>query len=199
MLMVVVAGLLILALLSAGAKPPAATAATAHSAKASPPAAAARDAPRPKRCPRHFPDCGVGPATEATALAMLATSVSPLDSVYLYAEAGDGWQRGRVYDVFEDHLEPRRLNNGLAATIDHLWQIPAAGRKWTSVELTVADGHFRIAFEYDEPPPPAKQSVTRRADAKARAKYPDLPIWRAGKAPRQAPAEEQALDELPKT
>jgi hypothetical protein len=184
-LMTVVAGLLIWALLSAAAPMP-------------PPASpAAKTAPR-KADPRHRPDYALGPVSAAVAIQMLDTSDSPDGRVYLYAEAGEGWQKGRVYDVYPDHLEARRMSKAIAMGIERLWEVPLAAAKWTSVEITVADGRFQTEFHYDEPPPPAKQSITRRADPLAAKHYPDKPIVPRGKWPGAA-AEDDELDELPKT
>lgn len=177
-------GLLTWALLGAAAPTP-----SQPSPKAAAPASAV-PSPRARKCPRDLPDCALGPAAEAVALTIVASSNSPTSSVFLYAEAGDGWARGRVYDVFDDHLEPRRLSKGTASAIEHLWQIPAVERRWTSVEVTVGDGQFSFALAYDEPTPPARQSVTRRADAKAAARYPDRPIRRPGKTFEPATEEE---------
>lgn len=187
----VIVALLIWALLSAAGAP------MSRAASANGHPAAAKSTVR-KGDPRHLPGYALGPVSAAVAIQMRDASDSPDGSVYLYAEAGEGWQKGRVYDVYPDHLEARRMTRAIAMGVERLWDVPLAAQKWTSIEITVADGKFQTEFHYDEPPPPAKQSIARRADPLATKHYPGKPIVPRGKWPGAEGADEE-MEELPKT
>ena len=107
---------------------------------------------------------------------MLATCGSPLQSVYAYVEAADGWYATDLFDEYSDHLLWRRIPRTIARACYDVWLAADEDKKWKAAEIVVANGKFEYEFHYGDDGWDEEVFPFERMEPLVAARYPGKPI-----------------------